>query len=203
MNNRFEEIYATNEWGTGSGEGSLPIHTQSYIDFLEQFTLKNKIKSVLDMGCGDWQFSKNIHWDGIQYQGYDVVKSVVSYNQQHYTAPNIRFQQYSGNPDDLPNAELIIAKDVLQHLSNQSIECFIKNMTRYPYALITNCVNPGAITINHDINTGDFRYLDLRLAPFHLSAREVFSFTNADNTGNEAPRWLKKVLLIENHSTPS
>ena len=37
MNKRFEEIYATNAWGYGSGEGSLQVHTAGYARLLESF----------------------------------------------------------------------------------------------------------------------------------------------------------------------
>lgn len=57
MSKRFEEIYATNEWGHGSGEGSLPVHTRGYVAFLQAFLAEKNITSVVDMGCGDWQFS--------------------------------------------------------------------------------------------------------------------------------------------------
>jgi len=51
---RFENIYAQNLWGSGSGEGSLPISTKGYARFLQIFLRINRVASTVDLGCGDW-----------------------------------------------------------------------------------------------------------------------------------------------------
>lgn len=199
MQAEFERVYATREWGKGSGEGSKPKHTRGYVQFLQQFLKEHQIKSVVDMGCGDWQFSRFIDWTGIDYQGFDLVKSVIATNQRRYGKPNVKFTRYEGDFNQLPSADLLIAKDVLQHLSYLNIERFIPHMKRFSHCLITNCVNPHGPTVNKNILDGEFRYLDMRLSPFYVDAREVFEFTN------HKPRWFgtfvklrwrKKVLLI-------
>ena len=80
MKNEFENIYLNNIWEHGSGEGSLPIHTKGYAHFLENFLTTYNINSVVDMGCGDWQFSRLINWGDAMYQGYDIVQSVIESN---------------------------------------------------------------------------------------------------------------------------
>ena len=55
LNNRFVDIYANNEWGSGSGQGSLDVHTKGYQNFLQYFLEQKNISSVVDMGCGDWR----------------------------------------------------------------------------------------------------------------------------------------------------
>jgi hypothetical protein len=153
-----------------------------------------------------------------QYCGFDVVPSVISRNQRNYASRNIDFQLYSGNPDELPKADLLLAKDVLQHWSNQSIAAFLPVLARYRFALITNDVNPRGPTANIDIEDGGYRYLDLRLPPFQLSATEVYSFTSNDmGFFNQLvlggvrstlrwsvtfcrPVWIKRVLLVESNS---
>lgn len=201
MRTQFEQIYAENRWGYGSGEGSKRQHTKHYTSFLQKFLRKYKIKSVVDVGCGDWQFSQFIHWSGIDYQGFDVVRSVIETNQRKFAAPGVCFRLTAGDGSDLPSADLLIAKDVLQHWSNDAIKAFLPNFNKYRYCLVTNCVNPNGKTTNEDIETGDFRYLDLRLAPFGIHAVELLSFT--DNRGPigswlSKASWLKRVLLIRN-----
>ena len=41
-----------------------------------------KIKSVCDIGCGDWQFSQYIDFKGFKYTGIDCVKSVIDENKK-------------------------------------------------------------------------------------------------------------------------
>lgn len=211
MNQRFEEIYATNEWKHGSGEGSLAEHTRGYVSFLERFLQERRITSVVEMGCGDWQFSKHVRWGAARYQGYDVVRSVIAANQAQHAREGVSFQLYSGDPAELPAAELLIVKDVLQHLSDSAVARFLPHLSRYRYALLTNCVNPRGPTVNRDIADGDFRYLDLRLAPFHLQATEVYSFSHTMGWAQRLlrrRRWFKRVLLVEGaasvpHDTPA
>lgn len=200
MQERFEEIYARNEWGHGSGEGSLIAHTEAYIQFINQFLGERSIESVVDMGCGDWQFSKYISWGSAKYVGFDVVKSVIERNCQAYSTDTITFSHYSGNPSDLPGADLLIVKDVLQHLSDEEVLRFIPFLRNFRYALLTNCVDPKGPTVNRDIQTGGCRYLDLRLPPFNLEARQVFEFSKTTNPLTllfRAPKWKKIVLLVE------
>jgi SAM-dependent methyltransferase len=201
MRQQFEEIYAENKWLYGSGEGSQPHHTKRYTSSLQKFLRESNIKSVVDMGCGDWQFSQFIDWTGIDYQGFDIVSAVIEANQRKFAGPGIRFQLALGDGSDLPSADMIIAKDVLQHWSNDAIKGFLPNLRKYCYCLITNCVNPNGKTTNADIQNGGFRYLDLRLAPFNIEAEELLSFTN--NRGLigsflSRPSWRKRVLLVRN-----
>jgi SAM-dependent methyltransferase len=197
MKAQFEAIYESNRWGQGSGEGSYAIHTRGYAAFLQNFLAKYSIRTVLDFGCGDWQFSQSIDWGDVHYVGVDIVESVIKANQQRFAAANIEFHLRTTD-DPLPNADLLITKDVLQHWSNAKIHAFLPQLSRYRYALITNCVNPRGPTTNRDIEDGDFRYLDLRSPPFNLEAEVVYSFTNHRLLPMlRRPRWRKHVLLLQ------
>lgn len=200
LRGKFEEIYANNEWKYGSGEGSRPENTREYVALLEKFLVDHQITSIVDMGCGDWQFSKDVKWGDADYLGYDVVGPVVRRNRRKYKSAKIRFRLYSGDPAELPAADLLIVKDVLQHLSNAAITHFLPHVSRYKYALITNCVNPRGPTEHTDIDHGEFRYLDLRLPPFNVKADELLTYTHAINlvkNPQAKPWWRKMVLLIE------
>ncbi len=200
LRGKFEAIYANNEWKHGSGEGSRPENTREYVALLEKFLVDHKITSVVDMGCGDWQFSKDVRWGDARYAGYDVVGPVIRRNRRKYKSGKVHFRLYSGDPAELPAADLLIVKDVLQHLSNRAINDFLPQLSRYKYALITNCVNPRGPTENTDIDHGEFRYLDLRLPPFHVKAQELLSYTHAINlvkNPDARPWWRKIVLLVE------
>jgi len=200
MKAAFTQIYARNIWGYGSGEGSLAKHTKLYRRFLKRFIRDRQIKSVVDYGCGDWQFSRLINWDGVRYLGLDIVDSLIEHNLKTYRKDNITFEVLAGTPAQLPDAELIILKDVLQHWSHQSIKSFLPTIAKYKFALITNCVNPYGPTYNRDILDGDFRPLDLTRPPFSCEMSKVFEFTNRRGVFElrHKPRWKKIVLLQQN-----
>jgi SAM-dependent methyltransferase len=200
MKSTFERIYSENIWRHGSGEGSLLQHTKGYIAFLERFVREKKIRSIVDFGCGDWQFSRFIDWGDAQYLGCDVVAQVIEANQTRYGARNIRFIEIPPHAPVLPSADLLIIKDVLQHWSNDQIKSFLPVLRRYRYSLITNCVGASGVAVNSDIDTGDFRPLDIRKPPFEVVANEEFSFENSRPLlfGRfMRPRWRKSVLLVE------
>ena len=194
INNIFSEIYDKNLWNGGSGPGSNPEPNKPYISLLESFFTENKINSIVDAGCGDWRFSKLIDWNNINYKGYDVVKSVIDYNQVNYSSETVSFQLYNGDPKLLPSADLLIMKDVLQHLSFSLINEFILGFPKYKYCLITNCINTGGQTqtVNRDIETGGSTELDLRLYPFNLECDELLEYWCP------YPHHRKLTLLINN-----
>ncbi|HEJ7902383.1 TPA: class I SAM-dependent methyltransferase [Serratia marcescens] len=202
MRKQFEEIYDTDAWGGGSGPGSFPIHTKGYVKFLEGFLRKNEIKSVVDVGCGDWQFSRFVDWNNAKYDGFDVVTSVIEKNKERFGNDKVSFHLSDGNHANLPSADLLIVKDVLQHWSDAAIIEFLPILKRYRYALITNCINPVGETIHQDSGDGGFRYLDLRQPPYNLIAKHVYTFTNSEWSWwkiLKKPEWRKYVLLVENN----
>ena len=200
LQERFSTIYATDEWGGGSGEGSFAVHTRGYGGFLERFARQKNISSIVDIGCGDWQFSRLIDWGESRYLGVDVVPAVIEANRRQFGSDKVDFQLYDGDFSSLPAADLVIIKDVLQHLSHARINDFLATLPRYKFALITNCINPAGETENRDIPDGGFRQLDLQRPPFELEAEEVYRFSNHRPLLTrlfQKPRWTKKVLLVQ------
>jgi len=94
MKKVFKKIYSKGGWDEkGSGPGSTKEYTKGYRRFLQNFLKSKKIKSVIDLGCGDWQFSKLINWEGIHYLGIDLVPSIIKSNKKKYGKKNIHFKK--------------------------------------------------------------------------------------------------------------
>lgn len=126
------KLWGCNEQGEGcSGSGSRMDQTDQYRLFLQRFLKKNQIQSVVDLGCGDWSFSQQIDWSGVNYSGFDVVESVIEKNKKKFISPNIHFQVADGCFTDLPNADLFLCKDVLQHLSNKDVQVLLEKLKKY------------------------------------------------------------------------
>jgi SAM-dependent methyltransferase len=199
MKEEFEAIYAENRWGCGSGEGSLPINTGAYVETIQAFINEHGTKKVVDVGCGDWQFSRLIDWSGVEYHGFDIADSVITQNRAAFGADNINFHYFGGAFAELPDADLLLAKDVLQHWSNATVERFLPSVDRFRHSIITNCVNPKGPTENKDISDGGFRRLDITLPPFNVAASELLRFTNKKPrllSFLQRTRWEKRVLLL-------
>jgi hypothetical protein len=69
---------------------------------------EKRCKGVVDYGCGDWQFSRLINWDGVQYLGLNLVDTLIEHHKKAYQKENITFLALDETPASLPGAELII-----------------------------------------------------------------------------------------------
>jgi SAM-dependent methyltransferase len=202
LEDAFNKIYQEAVWGKNkegegnSGLGSTVEDTKEYRQFIERFIREKKITSIVDAGCGDWEFSKEIDWGGASYLGVDI-SSVVIEKLGRYATDKIKFQ-LGDVTEELPSADLLIVKDVLQHLPNSLIEKFIVNNLRperYSWVLLTNdkwptlkaCrLQPGSNLCkiekerrpsNGDIEPGGYRKLDLSKEPFGVEGlRDVMRF---------------------------
>ena len=182
MSNRkvFSKIYKEGLWNEGSGDGSKIENVEEYVDILQKYIDKPEIKTVIDLGCGDWQFSKFLDLSSVSYLGVDVVESVIESISTSYSASNIKFISRDITTYEIPKADLIICKDVLQHLCNKDVvTILVKIITSSKFSLITNDFNPEN-TENKDIDNGDYRCLDLTLSPFYL---DVVTILESERVG--------------------
>lgn len=161
------------DWRKNSGPGSHPYHTIDYVAFLSKFIHLNGVRTVVDIGCGDWQFSRNINFQGARYLGLDIVPSVIERNKALYARPGVDFALMPKTPDGVPAADLLLIKDVLQHLPDATIDVYAKLVfPRFRFCLVTNSFTKLSTPTNVDICSGDFRCLDLT-APSLQSARRL------------------------------
>lgn len=172
--NPFVEIYRHGGWARlGSGRGSHPLYTEGYRAFLEEFIRANDVRSVVDFGCGDWAFSALVDWQGASYLGLDCVAEVIESNRARYESENVRFEVVEFGDFTIPPCDLLIAKDVLQHLSNRRVREFLEQTRGTKYVLLTN---DFAWDENVDIPDGGYRHLDLTKPPFGERGEVVYAF---------------------------
>jgi SAM-dependent methyltransferase len=180
MGEAFTLAYKTGQWHHGSGSGSSPANTREYRTFLTAYMAEHSIGSVLDIGCGDWQFSRLIDWTGIRYLGVDVVPAVIGHNWARYARPQVRFEHGDAlNGYQLPAADLILCKDLLQHWPDAAIlELGVRLAGRR--ALLTYDLNTDSHT---DTGPGGYRPLDLTAAPFAWPVRERLRYESVSHEG--------------------
>ena len=174
--NIFEHIYRNDLWHGGSGPGSLPSVNRPYVRFLRWFLRRNQIRSVVDLGCGDWQFSRRIDWGQARYLGLDVVPHVLERNRRRYGGASIEFAPSPERARDVPTGDLLIVKDVFQHLCNEKVCAYVDVFPKFKYVLVTNCMQKSRHLMNTDIADGGFRPVDLRLPPFTLPMASVLEY---------------------------
>jgi hypothetical protein len=92
----FSEIYERNLWGgesstfySGSDISDNPA--VSYISLVLSFIEKRKVKSVVDLGCGDFKVGRQIPEACETYIGIDVVPALVKHLRETYSNSHISF----------------------------------------------------------------------------------------------------------------
>ena len=75
----------------------------------------------MDLGCGDWASSRLVDWSGIDYLGLDVVPVAIEHCRTHYRRPGVRFEVFDLVEETRRLADLLICKEVLQHLPNAGV----------------------------------------------------------------------------------
>ena len=141
LTSTFNRIYSEGTWGRDvagkgpSGTGSTLEITREYRAYVEDFMKTHAVKSVVDAGCGDWSFSRAIDWGGASYLGVDIASDVIAALRHQHEKGQVTFQ-VGDITDELPAADLLISKDVLQHLPNTLVRKFIRNnlSSRFKYS---------------------------------------------------------------------
>jgi SAM-dependent methyltransferase len=144
----FGRIYAQRSWGTNpdgsasSGPGSDPAYARPYLTFVRDLLESKKIRSVVDVGCGDGRLAAAIDWTGVRYVGVDCVREVLDVARAGLAGDNVSFLHLDATRDELPAAEVYLLKDVLQHLDNATVVGILDRLCGVPevrFIVITNC----------------------------------------------------------------
>jgi tetratricopeptide (TPR) repeat protein len=165
----FDRIYRNGGWrGKGSGPGSAPEASKDYIALVNRLINQTPgIRSILDIGCGDWQIMRHVDLSRKRYLGVDVAASVIAANVQAFGRENIRFQVLNPCLDDIPDVDLIMMKDVAQHLPTGCVRKILERIAaRCRYALITNDFTEQNVA--REIPIGGWRPINVLAPPFDL-----------------------------------
>ena len=156
----FSKIYKDSSWNKNSlnfnsGPGS---HNKKlvapYVKFVNLFLLDKKLKSMIDLGCGDFNVGKNIYKNVNKYYAFDIVPDLIKKNKKKFNDKKIVFECKNFIDDSLPKADGVIIRQVLQHLDNKSIIKILNKIKSYKYAIITEHIPTTIFTPNIDKNIG-------------------------------------------------
>jgi SAM-dependent methyltransferase len=195
----FDNYYRRQRWGRGSGLGSTSQATIFYRSILQEVLTRYEIGTVVDAGCGDWEFSQLIDWSLVSYIGIDVVPSLIAQNSVRFGRPNVSFRCSDIRGSLLPDGDLLLCKDVLQHWPIGDIVGFCeKALLKYKYLLLTNAihmVSRGSGRLNSEICLGGFRTLDLEMPPFNIIAtwRRDYTIVRGE---------VKRILFVQSPPSP-
>ena len=166
----FNNIYENGIWNDcrldipKSGPGSSINNTKKFIDLFDNFCIKNNIKEVLDIGCGDLTWMPLTKMFNTQkYIGIDIVEVLIESHKLKY--PQHKFMCIDAVIQDIPYAEVICIRDVLFHLLIEDIQIILKKI-KCKYLFVTSCRNR---INNNDLNVYNFHEINLTESPFNMT----------------------------------
>ena len=164
----FTEIYENNRWGgedSMSGTGSELEQTETIMRELPLLFKELGVASVLDIPCGDFHWMKEVDLSSVRYTGADIVEDLVRENNERFGSDERQFLQRNLVNDPLPPADAIFCRDCLVHLSFADVFSALNNIcnSEAKYLVTTTFSERQR---NRDIETGQWRPLNLEIAPF-------------------------------------
>ena len=169
---RFQSIYDDRTWSYGrddiplSGEGSSVEATASLRSALPRLLDQLGARLLLDVGCGDFTWMAHTQLP-CRYIGVDIVPSVIERNSQRYADQMRSFHLCDIVEEPAPSADVILCREVLFHLSLADVRAALRNMLASGCGHLLLTSDRGT-EFNSDIESGDFRQLNLERAPFRL-----------------------------------
>lgn len=178
----FKYIYESGYWidyntrsnQSRSGKGSNIERALYLQNSLKIFFKKNKIRKIIDIGCGDFNWMNNLLKD-IEYDSYlgvDIVDDLIEQNSQKYGNQKVKFISKDIVSDDLgfiKKSDFILIRHVFIHLDNSSIIKIINKIKNLDFKYLGITSDPK-ISKNVDLKTeGRFREINLIIEPFNLN----------------------------------
>ena len=182
----FHEIYEKKVWAREatdvrytSGPGSAPEVSRNYEDFMVGLIERRpEVRTLVDIGCGDFQVSGRILarlTRPMCYVGCDIAANVVAFNQERHGREGVVFRTLDASSAMPPAGDLVMVREVFQHLSNATILQTIGRLrTVFQEAVITESLVVPCAAPNVDLVSG-YRTRDglksgvfVDLAPFNL-----------------------------------
>lgn len=163
----FSEIHRTNAWRdpeSVSGRGSTLARTRVITSQLPVLLQELNADSLMDAACGDFNWMRYVELGSIKYTGVDIVPDLIARNRQLYQKT---FVVQDITKDRLSDADVILCRDCLIHLSFKSIKAAISNFKKTSATHLL-CTTHSTVTENTDCRDGSWRNINLLLPPFNF-----------------------------------
>ena len=121
--------------GPGSSNESSVFTKKLILETIKDYN----IKSILDLGCGDWTWMSKIRnkFKDVSYEGWDASPAMVNTLIKKYGNENTKFFIKDIVTSRYPKVDLIICRDVLFHL-DESLTIKIIKKIKTPYLISTS-----------------------------------------------------------------
>jgi len=181
----MEQIYDQSLWGGKefdfySGIGSHdPMIVNIYVKTVTNFLKSHDHKmTICDIGCGDFNIGQHIFKYSKKYFAIDIVEELIERNKIKFKTKNLEFLCLDIANEVLPKADVIIIRQVLQHLSNNEIQQILNRLKTCKYIILTEHLPVGDFIPNtNKIASQGIRLkqqsgVDILSAPFNFKVKK-------------------------------
>jgi 2-polyprenyl-3-methyl-5-hydroxy-6-metoxy-1,4-benzoquinol methylase len=165
-----------------SGPGSHLANTKECVQFISDIIKNYNIKSILDLGCGDWNWFKQIELNSSSYEGWDACDQMISDNQKFYGCSDITFRAKDIVTQNYPHVDLIICRDVLFHMQTDIGTIITEKAKQACRYFISTSFNDVQNNIGIGKSSWGFYKINLNIEPFNLSKYLVSTIVETKNS---------------------
>jgi hypothetical protein len=220
----FQLVYRNKKWGSGeeakffSGVGSHGAAADTYVAAMAPILAAHareagSTTTIVDLGCGDFAIGGRLlsSLPNVRYIGCDIVPEMVAHNNRCFGNDSVRFETLDIISQPLPDGDICLARQVLQHLPNGDISVLLPKLRKYRHVYVTeaqpvepegppNPDIPVGAGIRFDWQTGRGRGVELNLPPWNLAV-EVVCRAPASLSGKENE--IITTYRIDNQRSPN
>jgi SAM-dependent methyltransferase len=180
----FGTIYSGKHWGGAehdfySGPGS---HTTDVVEpFIRSvrslLSTYPRSPTVVDIGCGDFTVGSRLVDLARDYVACDVVPALIERNRRKFGQTNVTFKVVDAIVDPLPPGDVVIVRQVFQHLRNDQIIAIVRKLSQYPTWIVSEHLPAGEFRPNRDKLADNDNRLPLNSGivvtakPFHIKPK--------------------------------
>lgn len=200
----FQDAYGRAQWGQEkgseffSGAGSRGDCANMYVECISReieslCRESDRPLTVVDLGCGDFSVGRELlrRTENVKYIGCDIVPELIQAHTANTKDPRVSFREVDIVADELPDGDICLVREVLQHLCNSDVSRVLGKLVKYKYVYITearpvilegppNPDKPSGPGVRWDWRTGRGRGIELDQPPFGLPVEEICRATHND-----------------------
>ena len=173
LRSRFTTVYDKALWGEyESRSGEASVRGSPWVSIAGEAIAKavheHNVRSINDIPCGDFNWMPDVlaTFSNLQYTGFDIVKPALARNKDRH--PKYEFRLLDITTSVPPAADLILCKDLLNHLADVDVKRAISNIRRSGSKFLLASNNPGFENTPLPETAGASRYLDITAPPYNF-----------------------------------
>ncbi len=170
MREDLQKVFEHRDWSQGrpgvskSGLNATLASTERLRRAFPRLFQTYAVKRFVDAPCGDFFWMQHVDLTGIDYHGFEISNTLNDFNQQ-FTRDNVHFDILDITSDPLPQADMMMCRDCLVHLTFDMRWAFFENFVAsgITWLLITTWLRPDNRWVYHN---GGEKSFNMTAEPF-------------------------------------